>query len=855
MTGVTENLTPLRTQYLSVKQRYPDAIVFFRLGDFYETFDADAELTARELEIVLTAREMGKGIKVPMAGIPYHAVDNYLARLIGRGHKVAICEQTTRPGDTKSLMDREVVRLVTPGTVIEPGLLDLKTNNYLLAVAPGEGQFGLSYIDISTGQFAATQLTADRLESEIERLAPAEIILPKGSGFRPLYHAPVSEIDSYKFDFNSAEELIKEQFGVATLEGYGVGRLPLAVSAAGAVIAYLRETHKDAAAGLSHLSAYSVSEYMALDENTVNNLEIFKNTTTGFVAGSLLGVLDTTKTPMGARLLRRWLGQPLLDVSKIIERHEIVGAILSNNEARQEVSRRLKSVADIERLANRIRNYVALPRELSALKRSLEAIPELTRALQGEPLARLKSELRELPDLIGLIQNAIEQEPVSTVGEGGVIRAGFSSDLDQVKDLAINAKSYIAKLETGERAKTGIKNLKVGYNQVFGYYLEISQASLAQVPDRFIRKQTLANAERYITPELKEYEAQILNSKDRLAELETSLYRQIIGQISQYTDALLSLADAVARLDVFTAFATVAAANSYVKPHIEDNGPLNISGGRHPVVESSVGPGNFINNDLLLDHTGCQVIILTGPNMAGKSTYLKQAAIIVLMAQVGSFVPASEAEIGICDRIFTRIGAREDLASGKSTFMVEMVETATILSNATNSSLLILDEIGRGTSTYDGLAIARAVVEYIHDRIGARTLFATHYHELIDLPEKLPRVRNFNVAVTEDKGDVVFLHRIQPGGVDRSYGIHVAKLAGLPKAVIHRANRILLELETTKAAHIPGKDGRVEEIPQLSFFNKPPRVVDEIKKLDPDSMTPREALDRLYELKRLANEN
>ena len=854
MTAVTENLTPLRAQYLHIKQRYPDAIVFFRLGDFYETFDSDAELTARELEIVLTGREMGKGVKVPMAGIPYHAVDNYLARLISRGHKVAICEQTTRPGDTKGLMDREVVRLVTPGTVIEPGLLDIKTNNYLVAVAHGDDQVGLAYIDISTGQFAATQFAADRLESEIERLAPAEIIVPKGTGYQPSYPVPVSELDSYSFDIGGAADVLKEHFGVATIEGYGVGRWPLAAAAAGSIVSYLRQTNKDAAAGLSHLSAYSVNEYMALDENTVTNLEIFKNATTGAVTGSLLGVLDATKTPMGARLLRRWLGQPLLEAKKIIERHEIVEALLTNNASREEISRWLKPVADLERLTNRIRNFTALPRELIALKRSLEAVPELTRALRGENLSGLKNELKEFPDIIALVECSIEPEPSSSVGEGGVIRSGFSNDLDQIKDLAINAKSFIARLESEERSKTGIKNLKVGYNQVFGYYFEVSQANLAQVPDRFIRKQTLANAERYVTPELKDYEAQILSSKERLEEIEATLYRQVLGQIGHSSDSLLSLADAIARLDVFAAFASVATANSYTKPEIKDIGPLNITAGRHPVVELCVGPGNFICNDLLLDSMASQVIILTGPNMAGKSTYLKQTAIIVLMAQVGSFVPAAKAEIGICDRIFTRIGAREDLATGQSTFMVEMVETATILSGASPRSLLILDEIGRGTSTYDGLAIARAVVEYIHDRVGSRTLFATHYHELVDLVEKLPRVRNFNVAVTEDKGNVIFLHRIQPGGVDRSYGIHVAKLAGLPKAVINRANRILLELETAKVKPSSEKVGSVEEAPQLSFFSQPPKIIEEIKKLDPDSMTPREALDRLYEIKRLANE-
>ncbi|APV43892.1 DNA mismatch repair protein MutS [Dehalogenimonas formicexedens] len=852
---MAENLTPLRSQYLRIKQRYPDVIVFFRLGDFYETFDTDAEVTARELEIVLTAREMGKGMKVPMAGIPYHAVDNYLARLINRGHKVAICEQTTRPGDTKGLMEREVVRLVTPGTVVEPGLLDLKTNNYLAAVFPGDGQFGLAYVDISTGQFAATQMPADRIQSEIERLAPAEIIVPRGSGFTSSYPAPVSELDAYKFEVGAAADLLKDHFGVATLEGYGIGRWPPAISAAGAVVAYLKDTNKDASSGLSHLSAYSVADYMALDENTVNNLEIFKNATTGAVAGSLLGVLDATRTPMGARLLRRWLGQPLLDSKQIVQRHQIVEAILSNNAAREEISRWLKPVADIERLANRIRNFAALPRELIALKRSLEAVPELARALHGHALEGLKCELRENPEIIALIEKSIEPEPASAPGEGGVIREGFSADLDRIKGLTTNTKSYIAKLETEERAATGIKNLKVGYNQVFGYYLEVSQANLAQVPDRFIRKQTLANAERYVTPELKEYEAQILSSKERLAEIETSLYRQVLGQIGQSAEAILALADAVARLDVFAAFAASAAANSYVKPEVKDIGPLVIAAGRHPVVELCVGPGNFISNDLALDSSDSQLIILTGPNMAGKSTYLKQTAIIVLMAQVGSFVPAARAEIGICDRIFTRIGAREDLASGQSTFMVEMVETAAILSSATSRSLLILDEIGRGTSTYDGLAIARAVVEYIHDRIGARTLFATHYHELVELAEKLPRVRNFNVAVAEDRGNVVFLHRIQTGGVDRSYGIHVAKLAGLPKSIINRANRILLELETAGITSPPGKVTRIEETPQLSFLGRPPKVVDEIKKLDPDTLTPREALDRLYEIKRLADQS
>ncbi len=848
---MTENLTPLRAQYLRIKKRYPDAIVFFRLGDFYETFDADAELAARELEITLTAREMGKGLKVPMAGVPYHAVENYLAKLISRGHKVAICEQTTRPGETKGLMDREVVRLVTPGTIIEPGLLDGKANNYLAAVAPGEGLCGLAYIDITTGEFSATQLSVERLESELLRLRPAEVVLPRGSSFQLDSRASVSEIDGYHFEPATAAKALKEGLDVATLDGYGIGRWPLAVAAAGAIIAYLGETHKDALVGLSHLSAYSVGEHMALDESTVANLEVFRNATRGTVAGSLLGVLDATHTPMGARMLRRWLGSPLLDASAIESRQRAVEALFTNHIARGELEVWLKSVADLERLTGRIRNFSALPRELIALRRSLEAVPEMARALSGEGFADLRNELKERPDLVALIENAIEHDPAQVVGEGGVIRSGFSAEFDQLKDLASNAKSYVAKLEAEERGKTGIKNLKVGYNHVFGYYLEVSQGGIGQVPERFIRKQTLANAERYITPELKEYESLILSAKERLADLETGLYRRVLGQIGESSEALLALADVIARLDVLTSLARVAADGQYVKPQINGGVRIHIVRGRHPVVEANLGFGCFIANDLELDRNSSQIIILTGPNMAGKSTFLKQAAIIVLMAQIGSFVPAASAEIGLTDRIFTRIGAHEDMASGKSTFMVEMVETAAILSNATTRSLLILDEIGRGTSTYDGLAIARAVVEYIHDKLGAPTLFATHYHELIRMAERWPRVRNFNVAVAEDKGEVVFLHRILPGGVDRSYGIHVAKLAGLPKPVIKRAGEVLLELEAAKSQ--VAKLRKIDPPPQLALFQPPPRVIEELRKLDLDSMTPREALEQLYDLKRQAD--
>lgn len=846
------SLTPLRAQYLNVKRLYPDAIVFFRLGDFYETFDADAELTARELEIVLTGREMGKGVKVPMAGIPYHAVDNYLARLIGRGHKVAICEQTTRPGDTKGLMEREVVRLVTPGTVIEPGLLDGKRNNYLVALVPGVEQAGIAFIDITTGEFAAAQMTPARLEAELHRLHPAEILLPENSGSNPKFRAPVTRLDGHVFDLDLATGMLMETFCVSTLEGYGVASLPLAVAAAGAIISYLRDTHKEVISNISHLSAYSVSDYMALEESTVTNLEVFQNATTRAVTGSLLGILDVTRTPMGARLLRRWLGQPLLNLEAISERQNAVEWLFQNHLVRSEIERWLKSFPDLERLANRVRSFTALPREIIALKRSLEAVPELKRVLNNAAVIKLKNDLKEQSDIVALIESALEYEPSGLVGEGGVIRAGFSAELDELRGLASGAKSHIARLESEERVSTGIKNLKVGYNQVFGYYLEVSAANLTQTPERYIRKQTLANAERYITPELKEYEARILTSRERLSEMETALYRRVLGQIGESADALLLLADAVARLDTLNSLASVAAANRYVKPTINNGIGTHIIQGRHPVVEANLPLGQFIANDTILSPSEGQLIILTGPNMAGKSTYLKQTAIITLMTQTGSFVPAASAEIGLCDHIFTRIGAHEDLTAGKSTFMVEMVETANILANATSKSLLILDEIGRGTSTYDGLAIARAVVEYIHDHLNARTLFATHYHELVNMAESLAGVRNCNVAVSEDKGEVVFLHRIVPGGVDKSYGIHVAKLAGLPKPIIKRATEVLLELESVKNKTATQKPAPA---PQLTLFQPPPPpVVSELLKLDIDSMSPRQALEKMYQLKQQAQD-
>jgi DNA mismatch repair protein MutS len=861
MSIMKDNPTPIRQQYLRIKQQYPHAILFFRLGDFYETFDDDAKITARELEIVLTSRSMGKNYKIPMAGIPYHAVDDYLAKLIKRGYKVAICEQMTKPGETKGIVERDVVRLVTPGTVVEPGLLEGKVNNYLASIIIDGETAGIAYVDITTSEFSATQLPLPRLSTEMQRLQPAEIVIPEDIQLPDISISPsVSHIENYRFELEVAKKTLLDHFETTALYGYGCSNLPLATQAAGAVLYYLKQTQKRVINQITHLSTYSPSSFMALDATTQANLELFRNTVSGTSGGSLLSVIDLTKTSMGGRMLKRRLGQPLLDLKELTKRQNAIGWFLQDNITRRQIIDKLGEIADLERLTNRIRANIALPQELIALKHSLEIIPELIKIFESmdyTPVDWLKGKLRPQPELIALIAQSIEETPTSTLGEGGVIKQGFSEELDKMRLASKNARKYLADIEKQEREKTGIKSLKVGYNRVFGYYIEVSQANLQQVPDTYIRKQTLVNGERFFTPELKEYESVILNAKDRITELETDIYRRICQQAAGYGESLLALADTLAEIDVFSALAEVASRNNYIKPELNEENAIFIKQGRHPVVEISLRQGEFIPNDITLSNDDSQLIILTGPNMAGKSTYLKQVAIIVLMAQIGSYVPAEKAVIGLVDRIFTRIGAREDLASGQSTFMVEMVETANILNNATPKSLLILDEIGRGTSTYDGMAIARSVVEYIHNYkgLGAKTLFATHYHELVQLADYLPRVRNFNVAVAEEAGNVIFLHRIVPGGVDKSYGIHVAKLAGLPKPVIHRADEVLEELEANGAPDSltrTKKQRKMEPVPQLSFFGQKPEFIEELEKLDINVLTPLEALNKLYELQKKA---
>ena len=852
-------MTPLRRQYLRIKRKYPEAIVFFRLGDFYETFDQDAKIASRELDIVLTSREMGKGQRFPMAGIPFHALDSYLAKLINKGYKVAICEQLTEP-KAKGLVERDVIRVVTPGTVVEPQLLQAKANNYLAAIVGDREEAGISYADITTGEFATTQVSSERALAELERLDPSEVLAPRGSDLADSsFPSPLTPIDEQWFELETARLLLLEHFGASSLEGYGCAHLPLAIRAAGAILHYLGETQKGALGQLTTLATYSTESFMTVDPQTRRNLELFHTFRLATTRGSLLSVIDLTKTAMGGRLLKRWLGQPLLDITPLEQRLDAVEWFHNRVEQRTRTVSVLDRIADLERLVNRIRGGIATPREVISLRRSLEIASKIREAIEAETdpsaLSWLLTQLKPCPDVVTLIAQAIAEEPPANLGDG-VIKEGFSAELDQIRAASKDAKKYLANLERRERERTGIKSLKVGYNKVFGYFIEVSKPNLPQVPEDYIRKQTLVGAERFFTPELKEYESLILNAQERIAELEGAIFRQICQQVGATAERILAGASALAQIDVFSSLAEVAAGNGYVRPKLTNDDFIIISGGRHPVVEQTITDEPFVPNDTYLSNQDCQMIILTGPNMSGKSTYLRQVALIVLLAQIGSFVPADSASVGLVDRIFTRVGAQDELAMGRSTFMVEMEETANILNNATPRSLVILDEIGRGTSTYDGISIAQAVAEYIHNhpRLGAKTLFATHYHELVDVASFLPKVKNLNFAVAEEGGKVVFLRKILPGGADRSYGIHVAQLAGLPRSVINRAQEVLAELEGEREQKGKPRGRKARQPKQLPLFSPSSPISDELSKLDVDSMTPLEALNKLYELKKKAKE-
>ena len=872
-------MTPIRRQYLKIKHSFPDAIVLFRMGDFYETFDEDARVAARDLEITLTSRSMGKGLRVPMAGVPAIAMENYLARLVKKGHKVAICEQLTDPATSKGLVDRGVVRVVTPGTVLESSLLDQNTNNYLASVVIEGESAGLAYVDVTTGEFAAAQLDRSQLPPELERIAASEVLAPRpddGSQAAPL--PPLAGIRGEPtllgpacFEYEAAKSALLDHFGVVSLESFGCQDLPLAVRAAGAIVDYLGETQKSGNLQLANLAVYYAADYMILDSQTRRNLELFAAGRAENKELSLLATLDLTKTPMGGRLMRRWLGQPLLELDELNRRLDSVGYFFEDGFRRANTTSLLSQVPDLERILGRTNAGMAVPRELLALKHGLDAVPGLVEQLgfgsemgdsqteggEDGSMAWLSRELSPIPEVGALIESAIAPEPSGAVGEGNVIREGFSPEMDELKKASRDARGYIAGLEQKERERTGLRGLKVGYNQVFGYYIEVSKANVAQVPEEYIRRQTLVNSERYIVPELKEYESLVLNARERLDELEKTLYRQVCRQISESGAAISRLAGAIAQLDVFAGLGEVAVRNGYVRPHLDMGDVIEIKDGRHPVVEGVLPPGGYVPNDVYLSNGDAKIIILTGPNMAGKSTFIRQAAIITLMAQIGSFVPATQAVIGLVDRIFTRVGLQDDLTTGQSTFMVEMVETAAILNQATPRSLVVLDEIGRGTSTYDGMSIAQSVIEHLHNdpRLGCKTLFATHYHELTQLANTLPGVRNFTVAVAEEDGDVIFLHRIAPGGADKSYGVHVARLAGLPSGVVNRAWEVLAELEESNSRDghpVSRKTRRREPDLQMQLFNPAQALADEVKALDIPNMTPLEAINRLYALQQKA---
>ncbi len=858
--------TPLRHQYLRIKRRYPDAILLFRLGDFYESFDDDARIVSQVCDIVLTSRPVAKDRRVPMAGVPYHAVETYVARLLAAGYKVAVCDQLSEPG--RGLVERDVVRVITPGTVVEPTILPAGRNNYIAAVLMEGEQAGLAYADVSTGEFATTELRDEEafleVQRELSRLSPAELLLPEEPAAASLGNASnvaVTRYPAWHWQEETARQTLKDYFGVERLEGFGCEGKPLAIRAAGALLQYLQDTQQNLLRQIRALRTYSTGHYMTLDPQTRRNLELTANTLTGEATYSLLWVLDQTRTPMGARLLRRWLNQPLLDIAAINARLDAVELFVRDTALRTAVRDLLSGMRDIERTTSRILSGIAGPRELLGLRASLEKVPALAGLL--DPILRERpASVLALPDpcteVAELIGRAISEEAPATLSAGGVIRPGFSAELDQIVSASREAREWIASLEEKERKRTGIRTLKVGYNKVFGYYIEVTRSLEKMVPPEYIRKQTLVNAERYITPELKEYEAIVLGAQERMAEIEARLYKEVLLQIAAAADRLLSTADALARLDVCAALAEVAVRNRYVRPVLNEGETISIRAGRHPVVELTLKDEPFIPNDIRLDCNDAQLIVLTGPNMSGKSTFLRQVALIVLMAQIGSFVPADSAEIGLVDRIFTRVGAQDDIATGRSTFMVEMTETANILHHATRRSLIVLDEIGRGTSTYDGLAIARAVLEYIHNhpRLGARTIFATHYHELTEMVQVLPRVRNFNVAVAEEGGKVVFLRKIVPGGADRSYGIHVAQLAGLPGSVIHRAEEVLAQLEKTRQKEERREVLRqVTVVKQLPLFGPGPgRVVEELRRIRVEELTPLEAINKLYELKRMVEE-
>ena len=875
---MTGELTPMMKQYMQTKEEYKDCILFYRLGDFYEMFFDDALTASKELEITLTGKNCGLEERAPMCGIPYHAVDSYLNRLVSKGYKVAICEQVEDPKTAKGIVKREVIRVVTPGTNLDTQGLDETKNNYIMCIVYMADRYGLSVADVTTGEYLVTELDSQtKLMDELYKFMPSEIVCNEAfymSGLdlddlKNRLHMAIYSLEAWYFDDALCRETLQEHFKVASLEGIGLSDYECGMIASGALLKYLEETQKNSLSHMSRLTRYATGNYMVLDSATRRNLELVETLREKQKRGSLLWVLDKTKTAMGARTLRKYVEQPLIDKESIVKRLDAVAELKDNAICREEIREYLNPVYDLERLVGKITYQSANPRDLIAFQSSLSMLPSvkcILKDMESDLLKEIYEELDPLEELCDLVGRAIQEEPPLAMKEGGIIKDGYNEEVDRLRKAKSEGKNWLADLETKEREKTGIKNLRIRYNKVFGYYLEVTNSFKDLVPDYYTRKQTLANAERYIIPELKELEDTILGAEDKLCALEYELYCEVRNTIAAELTRIQRTAKAVAKLDVIASLALVAERNNYVRPKINEKGVIDIRDGRHPVVEKMIPNDMFIANDTYLDDKKQRISIITGPNMAGKSTYMRQAALIVLMAQLGSFVPASSANIGLVDRIFTRVGASDDLASGQSTFMVEMNEVANILRNATSKSLLILDEIGGGTSTFDGLSIAWAVVEYISNSklLGAKTLFATHYHELTELEGKISNVNNYCIAVKEKGDDIVFLRKIVKGGADKSYGIQVAKLAGVPDPVINRAKEIVEELVTAditgkvKDIAVQGSETKKKtqkkldevDLTQFSLFDtvKDDDVLNELKELDISHMTPMDAMNKLYQL-------
>jgi DNA mismatch repair protein MutS len=863
---MTEDITPLMRQYLEIKNQFPEEIVFFRMGDFYEMFGEDAKVASQILGIALTSRGQIKGEKIPLAGVPYHAGERYLSQLLKAGKKVVICEQTEDPRLAKGIVKRAVTEVITPGTVMVEGVIQENQNNYLASLYQTGEKMGMAFLDLSTGEFKLDEGETYGMIERLRVLSPAEIIVPhnwteeKIKSLRmPDHNASFTFLEEWKFDYQFAYQSLVQHLKVNSLEGFGCENLKLGISAAGAIWAYLKQTKKSVLSHINRLSPIFSEEVMFLDANTIRNLELLSPLRGGDKDATLFSLLNRAKTTMGGRLLKNWIIRPLLSAERIKERQEAIGEFLRRREWRGEMIDRMGSMADLERLAGRIGCDKATPRDLIWLKNSLKPIPGIKSLLKKSSQALFVFIRENLPDtssLVQLLESSLVDEPPISLTEGGIIKSGYSGDLDRLKESIIESKRWIAGLQEEERKKRGIPSLKVGFNRIYGYFVEVTKPHLSKVPQEYIRKQTMVNAERFITHELKEKEDFILGAEEKIFNLERELFLQLRSRVAEQTSNIQKTAEMVAILDVLTGLSEVAEKRNYVRPQVDAKDEITIEEGRHPVIESLLEPGNFVPNSTRLDSTSEQIHIITGPNMAGKSTYLRQVGIIVLLAQMGSYVPAKVARIGMVDRIFTRVGAADYLTAGQSTFLVEMIETANILHNATPKSLILLDEVGRGTSTFDGLSIAWAVTEHIHNHAptAAKTLFATHYHELTELAHFLPRVKNYNVAVKEWGEEIVFLRKIVPGGCDDSYGIQVARLAGMPQKVLDRSREILAELEMGETSC--QKPPQVKPKPvsyQLSIFSPAEhQISEELKELDLDKITPLEAMNKLSQLKRKA---